>query len=204
MPDIYVQDDAIDLGDFHELEMEIERIQTRDMWNKRFSRAGSNMYEFNDVQASPCLAAFRAAMDTPDRLNMMAEILGTGPLIPDPHMVGAGFSMIENGGDLKWHVDFNWNDTIKLYRAASLIVYINEPEEGGVLEFENGPTIAPKRGRVALFKHSETVRHRVTPVKGIRTAVRFFYYSSNLEAPEGYHRSLYGVDEKGKPIDVQD
>jgi hypothetical protein len=162
------------------------------------------MYEFNDVQSSQCLAAFRAAIDTPQRLQVMAEILNTNPLIPDPHLIGSGFSMIKDGGDLKWHIDFNWNDTIKLFRAATLILYLNEPEEGGVLQFEGGPSVEPKRGRVAIFSHSETIRHRVTPVKGIRTAVRFFYYSSNLEAPEGYHRSLYGVDQQGMPADVED
>jgi hypothetical protein len=117
-------------------------------------------------------------------------------------MIGSGYSKIVNHGDLKPHIDFNWNDKLKLYRAASLIYYLSTPSKGGELEFENVTTIEAKENTAVLFQHSEEIRHFVRPVDGVRYAVRFFYYTSNLEAPPGYHRSLYGF-ENGKPTDIK-
>lgn len=201
---IYVEDDVFQDDMVEAIRDDIAAIEAEDRWTKKFLRAGSEMYEYNNVMESPCLAAITSAINIPQRLIVLENMFQTTPLLPDPHLVGAGYSLIKNGGELKWHVDFNWNDTIKLHRVLSMIIYIDEPESGGELQFENGPSITPKQGRVVVFKHNENVRHRVNAVVGRRTALRYFFYTSGLEAPEGYHRSLYGVDEEGKPADVAD
>lgn len=201
---IYVEDDVFQGDMIETIRDDIAMIEAEDRWTKKFVRAGSEMYEFNDVANSMCLAAITAAINTPQRLLTLQEMFETGPLLPDPHLVGAGYSLIKNGGELKWHIDFNWNDTIKLHRVLSMIIYIDEPESGGELEFENGTSITPKNGRVVVFKHTENVRHRVNAVVGRRSALRYFFYTSGLEAPEGYHRSLYGVDSDGNPTDIED
>jgi hypothetical protein len=184
-----------------ELQLEIDDIARNKAWNKTFERAGSYMFESNDRGNLPALQKLYNIVSDPLFLRDLESKLNITGIICDPHMVGAGYSQIKDHGDLKPHIDFNWNDRIKMYRVASLIIYLSTPEEGGEIEFEGINKIAVESNRAVLFEHSETVRHFVHPVKGIRNAIRFFYYASKLDAPAGYHRSLYGLRD-GKPVDV--
>ena len=171
-------------------------------WEKHFDRAGSNMLEANDITKLPILKGLYNNFSEPDFLNFIERKIGIGGVLPDPHLIGAGYSQIKDSGDLKPHVDFNWNDRIKLYRAATFIIYLSDPESGGEIEFIDFGKYEIKKNRAILFSHSETVRHFVHPVKGVRNAVRFFYYASKLNPPENFHRSLYGL-ENGIPVDVK-
>lgn len=170
-------------------------------WSKEFTRAGSLMLENNDIESLPVMASLYMKFSTPSFLRSLSDKLGVDGICPDPFMVGAGYSEIKDSNDLKPHVDFNWNDDLKLHRVASLIIYLTDIDSGGELEFENKIRFKPSRNRAILFEHSEDVRHWVNPTKEIRRCVRFFYYASKLNSPEGYHRSLYGY-ENGKPVDV--
>ena len=196
-------DSAVHPEVLRDLQLEIEDITRNKAWKKTFERAGSYMYESNDVFNLPALNKLYGIVSQPFYLTHLESKLNITGIICDPHMVGAGYSQIKDHGDLKPHIDFNWNDRIKMYRVASLIIYLSTPEEGGEIEFEGVDKIAVKANRAVQFEHSETVRHFVHPVKGIRNAVRFFYYASKQEAPAGYHRSLYGL-ENGRPADIVD
>jgi len=162
-------------------------------WLKEFDRAGSYMLECNDIVNNPLLNDLNQKHSSQQFLNFIEKEIGISGILPDPFLIGAGYSQIKECGDLKPHIDFNWNDRIKLYRVATYIIYLTTPQEGGELEFIGKEKIAVKRNRAVLFSHSEKIRHFVHPVKGVRNAVRFFYYSSMLERPDNYHRSLYGV-----------
>jgi hypothetical protein len=194
-------DSAIHPAMLRELQLEVDNITRNNAWKKTFERAGSYMLESNDITSLPTLRNLYNFVSDPVFLRDLESKLKVTGIICDPHMVGAGYSQIKDYGDLKPHIDFNWNDRIKMYRVASLIIYLSTPEEGGEIEFEGVDKIAVKANRAVLFEHSETVRHFVHPVKGIRNAVRFFYYASKQEAPAGYHRSLYGL-KNGKPTDT--
>ena len=172
-------------------------------WPKLFQRAGSHMYENTDMENLPVMQEMYNAFSTPTFLKKLEDKIGIKGIVPDPHLIGAGYSEIKNHGDLKPHIDFNWNDTIKMYRVASLIIYLSDDYEGGELWFEDREPIQTKRNRALIFGHSETIRHQVMPVKGVRKNLRFFYYASKLNPPEDYHRSLYGLQD-GKPVDVKD
>lgn len=194
-------DSAVHPVMLRELQVELEDITRNNAWKKTFERAGSYMLESNDRSNLPALQKLYNTVSDSSYLTYLESKLKVTGIICDPHMVGAGYSQIKDYGDLKPHIDFNWNNRIKMYRVASLIIYLSTPEEGGDIEFEGIDKIAVKSNRAVLFEHSETVRHFVHPVKGIRNAVRFFYYASKLDAPAGYHRSLYGLSD-GKPVDV--
>lgn len=177
-------------------------------WEKHFTRAGSDMIEANSRGKLPVLNSLYTMFSEPLFLEYLEELLNVKGLILDPHLHGAGYSQIKNSGDLKPHIDFNWNARIKMYRVANFIVYLNTPESGGDIEFWDLDDkvidkVSVKENRAILFQHSETIRHHVKPVIGIRNAVRFFYYTSGLEDPEEMHRSLYKID-GGFPIDLVD
>lgn len=196
-------DDALSPNMIEELKSEVAEVDLHNQWTKVFTRAGSKMYETNDRYRLPALERLYNITAQPYLLESIERDLHLTGVVPDPHMIGSGYSKIVDHGDLKPHIDFNWNDKLKLYRVATLIVYLSTPEEGGEIEFEGTDKIAVKENRAVLFEHSESIRHFVHPVKGERFAVRFFYYASKLEAPVGYHRSLYGF-ENGTPTDISD
>lgn len=183
--------------------LKIDRELKNIVWPKHFTRAGSDMYESAELETLPVLRQLYLQFSSRHWLSYLEHEIGVKGILPDPHLVGAGYSEIRNGGDLKPHIDFNWNDSIKLYRVASLIIYLTDKHKGGEFKFEDRDPIETKRNRALLFEHSETIRHMVMPVTGIRRSVRFFYYASKLTAPEGYHRSLYGLY-NGKPVDVRE
>jgi hypothetical protein len=170
-------------------------------WEKHFTRAGSDMQEASDRSKLPVLNSLYEMFSIPIFLEHFEKILGVEGLLPDPYMMGAGYSQIKNCGDLKPHVDFNWNAKLKLYRVATFIIYLNDVESGGEIEFIGVEKIPIKKNRAILFEHSETIRHFVHPVVGIRKAVRFFYYASKLKDPDNKHRSLYGYVD-GKYTDI--
>ena len=171
------------------------------VWPKIFDREGSYMLECSDIEKYSQLRQLYIECTSAPFLNEIEELTGIAHLIPDPHMIGAGYSQIKDCGDLKPHIDFNWNERLKLYRACTLIIYLTTPLTGGEIEFIDVLKLPVKRNRAVIFNHSEAIRHFVHPVTGIRNAVRFFYYTSNLPTPLTFHRSLYGM-ENGKPCDV--
>ena len=196
---VEILDDFLSDNELIKVDNELDNIT----WPKLFQRAGSHMYENTDMENLPVMQEMYNKFSTPSFLKQLEDKIGIKGIMPDPHLVGAGYSEIKNHGDLKPHIDFNWNDTIKMYRVASLIIYLSDDYEGGELWFEDREPIQTKRNRALIFGHSETVRHQVMPVEGIRRNLRFFYYASKLNPPAGYHRSLYGFKD-GKAIDVKD
>lgn len=196
-------DEALGEQDLIDVKQEIARIDLEHKWTKLFTRANSQMYENNDRANLPVLNYLYEKASSPSALNELEKELQISGIMPDPHMIGSGYSKIVDHGDLKPHIDFNWNDKLKLYRVASLIIYLSTPESGGEIEFEGVAKVPVKENRAIIFEHSESIRHFVHPVKGVRYAVRFFYYASKMAAPDGYHRSLYGLVD-GKATDIAD
>jgi hypothetical protein len=171
-------------------------------WTKHFDRAGSSMLECNSFENCPILKKLYLKHSTLEFLEFLEKELDIVGILPDPHMIGSGYSEISSDKDLKPHVDFNWNDRIKMYRVASYIIYLTTLESGGEIEFIDVQKVKTQRNRAVLFEHSEEIRHFVHPVKGVRRAVRFFFYCSKAERPENYHRSLYGWN-NGMPTDIK-
>ena len=111
--------------------LKIDRELENKVWPKHFTRAGSDMYESTELDKLPVLKQLYLKFSSPEWLTFLEKELGVFGLLPDPYLIGAGYSEIRNGGDLKPHIDFNWNDSIKLYRVASLIIYLTSDHVGG-------------------------------------------------------------------------
>ena len=90
-----------------------------------FTRAGSRMEEFNDL--IHCPTAHRITYDlmySGEMIYDLEQMTGITGLLPDPHLVGAGFSIMRNGAELGPHYDFNWNDRLRLHRKLTGILYL--------------------------------------------------------------------------------
>lgn len=185
-----------------------------------FTRAGSRMEEFNDLISLP--TAHRVTYDimySGEFIYELEQMTGITGLLPDPHLVGAGYSIIRNGKTLGCHYDFNWNDRIRLHRKLTCLLYITpdwNDNWGGHIQYYNDnvdinstatliESVSPKFNRFAI---NENVKHgpyhRVSAVNAPanvhgRCAIRFFYYVStsepNIDNPP--HRSTYETNEYG-------
>ncbi len=179
-----------------------------------FTRAGSRMEEFNDLISLP--TAHRVTYDimhSGEFLYELEQMTGIVGLLPDPHLVGAGYSIIRNGKTLGCHYDFNWNDRIRLHRKLTSLLYITpewEDDWGGHIQYYDDnidlnpnanliESVAPKFNRFVInenIKHAPY--HRVSEVNAPanvygRCAIRFFYYISTSDPMEDNppHRSTY-------------
>lgn len=183
-----------------------------------FTRAGSSMEEFNDLISLP--TAHKVAYDmmhSGEFLYELEQMTGIVGLLPDPHLVGAGYSIIRNGKDLGCHYDFNWNDRIRLHRKLTSLLYITpdwKEEWGGHIQYWDDnidinkdsnliESISPKFNRLVINENiTKAPYHKVSGVNAPenvygRCAIRFFYYISTSEYDKDNppHRSTYKSNE---------
>jgi hypothetical protein len=188
---------------------------------KVFTRNGSHMIEYNNIQQLPKAYEVYSYLHSGPFLKWLEQLTGINGLIPDPHLIGAGYSKSFRGDTLKIHTDFNWNNELKLYRVLSLIVYLTpgwKVEWGGGLDFYNNDrtevikTLPCLYNNCAIWKYDELGFHGYTtpincPEGKSRNSIRAFYYVSDGEYKKDFtpHRSLYWFDEKTKkPFDIRE
>jgi len=207
------------------LPLDIVRLMSEELNNlplevgKKFTRKGSCMYEYNDLEITPVQDAVVNALHSSPFLKWLQEVTDTIDLIPDPHLVGAGYSKSYAGDSLKIHTDFNWNEQLHLHRQLSVIIYLNEnweEEWGGCLDFydtdreEVLSRVVPAAGNLVIWSYHNLAYHGYPepikcPKEQCRKTLRLFYYVSNSKHDDENppHRSLYWFDEnEKKPYDI--
>jgi hypothetical protein len=122
-----------------------------------------------------------------------APLLGAAFGIPNLHMetVGGGYHLIEPGGYLAIHADFNRSPNTNRYRRLNLLVYLNDDwqDPGGRLELWDAnrcvESIAPEFNRMVVFETSSTSWHgHPTPASRYRRSVAAYYFTD--APPRGY------------------
>jgi len=161
---------------------------------KDFNRNTSHMKEYYDEL--PHLNYIRKKLHSKNFIKWVEDETQITGLVVDSFGIGEGVSLMTEGDELDPHIDFNWNDRIKMYRAVNLLIYFGECEGGEfhVWDEEKENIIfekEPKHNSAIIFNHSESKAHGVKPVKsGNRFAIRQFYYKSD-NICENAHQSLY-------------
>ena len=105
---------------------------------KKFTRKGSAMWEYNNLTNTPIQEQLVNVLHSSQFISWVEKVSGVNRLIPDPHLIGAGYMKSFAGDTLKVHTDFNWVEELHLHRAVSIIIYFNkdwDPEWGGALDF---------------------------------------------------------------------
>ena len=189
-------------------------------WTREFTRAGSYMKERMDVEDCPVALNVQQQLSSKKFMTWLGKLTGHPDLVPDPHMVGAGYMRSGRGHSLKIHSDFNWNNTIKLWRLISMTIYLNkdwQEEWNGDLQFYDFDrtkcikSYYPEAGRAVIWRHHKYGFHghpnpMQCPEGVYRDGFRMFYYVSefaNVKTDDSPHRSLYYYDEKTKtPYDI--
>jgi len=200
-----------------ELSKELDNIPLSSC--KKFTRNKSCMYEHNNLTDTPIADAVVHAFNSSTFLNWLQNITHTTRLIPDPHLIGAGYMKSFKGDSLKVHTDFNWVEELHLYKKVNCIIYLNKDWQvdwNGSLKFydtNNEKVISetfPDFGNLLIWEYDELAYHGYPeslncPVTQSRKGLRLFYYQSNsIPSPDRKpHRSLYGFDKiKKTPHDI--
>jgi Rps23 Pro-64 3,4-dihydroxylase Tpa1-like proline 4-hydroxylase len=215
---LIVLDNFLPIKTAKDLETELDSIPKQE-W-KQFTRRGSYMEEYNKLFNVPVASNFVNQMHSSEVITLLEKLTGIDGIIPDPHLIGAGYSKSYRNDSLKIHTDFNWNESIKAHRALSLIVYLNskwEDHYGGNLQFKDNcnehviQSISPLFNRAVIWKHDKLGFHGYPdplncPEDTYRKTIRLFFYTSksSYNLADLPHRSLYWYNNKEHiPYDVR-
>jgi Rps23 Pro-64 3,4-dihydroxylase Tpa1-like proline 4-hydroxylase len=147
-------------------------------------------HEYSTI--TPTIRRFLDTLNGFEMLLFLEKLTGIEGLIPDPYFGGGGLHLVENGGFLKVHVDFNVHPKLHLYRRLNLLTYLNkdwQDDFGGHLELWD-PTlqhrvhrIAPLFNRTVIFATGEDSYHGhpeplTVPPGRARQSVSLYYYTA--------------------------
>lgn len=175
----------------------------QDKWVVKNLPQSGTRKESRDFTSSPVIQEIMTQLTAHSFVSWMGEITGCNDIIPDIHHLGAGLTSAPVGAALGLHVDFNWNNTLKLNRKFNLILYSNkswEDEWDGNLEFWNkGRTeclhsISPLPNRLVFWEYEQTLIHgHPNPLKCPpdieRQNLMTIYYTSNATPASQPHKS---------------
>src|SRR4030095_8784305 len=127
---------------------------------KRGYRPGS------PLRAGVCdlLAALNSAAVT----SFLEQLTGLSGRVAHPDFGGAGPTVVQPGGFLEIHADFNWHPLLEKHRRLNVLVYLNpgwRDEWGGHLELWNAEAtrcerrILPAFNRTVVFDTGERSFH---------------------------------------------
>lgn len=180
------------LKDYLDIDL-LSEIKSVKNW-KNFNRNNSHMKEY--YGEGQWLNKLRCNLQSKSFIKWVEEETGINGLVVDSFGVGEGVSLMEKNDMLDSHIDFNWNDRIKMHRSVNLLIYLGSCQ-GGEFEIWNDNKkeilfeASPMHNSAVMFAHSETKAHGVRKIiSGKRYSIRQFYYKSESVC-DNPHQSLY-------------
>ena len=156
------------------------------------------------------VARLNQALSSPAFLKDLEYITGIPNLLADARLAGGGMHLTGPGGRLDVHVDFNFDENIKLHRRLNILVYLNpvwEPTWGGEIELwdkdvkNRGVSLLPLLNRCLIFQTDETSYHGVSPITGPphveRKSFAAYYYTK--EPPPNWSGQIHSTVFKARP-----
>ncbi len=177
----------------------------QEKWIVKSLGTSSIRKEARDFTKSPILNQILINLTAHNFVTWMGKITNNSGIIPDLHHLGAGLTSTPSGTNLGLHVDFNWNDTLKLNRKFNLILYANkswEDDWNGYLEFWNKEsteclyTVRPSPNRLIFWEYEQDLIHGFTkkincPPEVERQNLMTIYYTSNSTPTSPPHKSQF-------------
>jgi hypothetical protein len=179
-------------------------------WSKKSvltSRKSDSRRLDKDVYLTDFMRSLMWELNSSRFLLLLSDLTGITGLLSDSYYEGAGPHMIETGGFLKIHADFNVHPYTGLHRRLNLLLYLNEgwlPEWGGDLELwardmsKCEGRVSPISNRVVIFNtdsdsyhgHPEPLR---TPQGCCRKSLALYYYTAP-QVELNAHSTIYVKD----------
>ena len=117
------------LKDYLDVDLLSELKSVKD-W-KSFDRNSSHMKEY--YGEGQFLTKLRCHLQSKTFVKWVEEETEITGLVTDPIGTGEGVSLMKAGDSLDPHIDFNWNNRIRMHRAVNLLIYLGSCQGG---EFE--------------------------------------------------------------------
>lgn len=177
-----------------------EMLPLRDLREHKY--VGIQMDQFN-----PLLEEIIYAFQAPEVVQLISEITGIEPLLPDESLYAGGISLMRQGCFLNPHLDNSHDKDRKNYRVLNLLYYVTpdwQPEYGGNLELWDQGLKRPCRiihskfNRLVLMATDRASWHSVSRVvhDGQRCCVSNYYFSPKpLETAAYFHVTSF----RGRP-----
>lgn len=150
------------------------------------------------------------ALASDEFISAMQTISGIDELIFDNQFNGGGMHITNTSGILDVHVDFNYADSLNLYRRLNILIYLNEDWQdawGGNIELwdkdiENCVhSFSPILNRCLIFATSDMSFHGVTAVNTPPGVARksFAIYLYNNEPSANVYGEAHGTVFRARP-----
>lgn len=174
-------------------------------WNKgkHFVNEYTNKKEINNIDNfSPHIKQIVQYLTSSNFIKTVEDITGIDNLIIDEKIYGGGLAISSKGNYLEKHIDFNFNNDIKLYRAVNLILYLNknwEEKDGGCFELYDETLklqklIVPNINKLLIFASNNKTIHGFNKVNAdSRKSINLWYYTKNPPAnvDESPHKTIW-------------
>jgi hypothetical protein len=155
------------------------------------------------ASAHPFVKNMMFAFNSSPMILFLEALTGIRGLIPDPHLSGGGLHQSLPGGKLSIHADFNYLESVGLYRRINLLLYLNKDwkdDYGGHLELWDHQMshwvkrILPAFNRCVIFNTSYSSYHGhpdplACPPNTTRKSIAFCYYARNSHEGESAVRA---------------
>ncbi|MDU8361880.1 2OG-Fe(II) oxygenase [Pseudomonas syringae group sp. J309-1] len=164
-------------------------------------------------QLPTILAAITYAVQHPNVVSKVAELIGFEHIQPDPSLYAGGLSMMFKGDFLNPHIDNSHGADRNLYRRLNLLYYVTpnwELKNGGNFELWDTevkkPHIIPSVcNRLVVMETNKDSWHSVSPIieDVIRCCVSNYYFSKQSPDNTNYFHvtSFSGrPEEKGRRV----
>jgi Rps23 Pro-64 3,4-dihydroxylase Tpa1-like proline 4-hydroxylase len=182
--------------------------------NKEELDCRNNIREFKYTSSQmdryhPIIEEAIYAFQSPEVIQLIAEITGIPELIPDGKLYAGGISLMDQGCYLNPHIDNSHDQDKQNYRVLNLLYYISpnwEESDGGNLELwdrgmkQQPRVIVSKFNRLVIMATDRKSIHSVNKVQAnkSRCCISNYYFSpQSLEGNSYFHSTSF----RGRPED---
>ncbi len=184
-----------------------ENLLNENIWkdSKHFINEYANKKEINNINIFPeNIKKITEYLISPQFVRKIEKLTEINDLIIDRNIYGGGITISNKNSYLNNHIDFNYNDDIKMYRAVNLILYLNDVD-GGEFELYNLnndliKSIDIKQGNILIFSSNNKTIHGFNKIKSDnRISLNLWYYTKIKSNYVDYnpHRTIW-IEKKNK------
>jgi len=160
-------------------------------------------------QYAPILVEITYALQSPEVVDLVANVVGFEGIEPDSSLYAGGLSMMFKGDFLNPHIDNSHDGERSRYRRLNLLYYVTPDwklENGGNFELwdedrKTSKTLTAKFNRLIVMETDKTSWHSVSPVTAdsVRCCVSNYFFSKvSPDETEYFHVTSF----TGRPNEI--